>query len=123
MTRESVTNEETTVAKKVDPKIRARCESRAKVLKAIAHPSRLIMLEELAKAGPKCVCELAELVELDMSTASRHLSQMKEAGILTDEKRGQMTFYQLRTPCVTKFLECVDGVIEESLRNQLSLLQ
>jgi len=89
----------------------------------MAHPSRLIMLEELAKAGPKCVCELAALVDLDMSTASRHLSQMKEAGILADEKRGQMTYYRLRAPCITKFLACVDGVIEEGLRTQLNLLQ
>ena len=111
------------MTKKIDPKVRARCESRARVLKAMSHPSRLIMLEELAKAGPKCVCELADLVQLDMSTASRHLSQMKEAGILADEKRGQMTYYRLRTPCVVKFLECVDGVIEEGLRNQLSLLR
>jgi len=111
------------VTKTIDPKVRARCESRARVLKAMAHPSRLIMLEELAKAGPKCVCELAALVDLDMSTASRHLSQMKEAGILADEKRGQMTYYRLRAPCITKFLACVDGVIEEGLRTQLNLLQ
>lgn len=111
------------MAKGIDPKTRARCESRARVLKAMSHPSRLIMLEELAKGGPKCVCELAELVQLDMSTASRHLSLMKEAGLVTDEKRGQMTFYHLRTPCVIKFLECIDGVIAEGLRNQLSVLK
>lgn len=111
------------MVKGIDPKTRARCDCRARVLKAMAHPSRLIMLEELAKSGPKCVCELAALVELDMSTASRHLSLMKEAGLLADEKRGQMTYYHLRTPCVIKFLECVDGVIAEGLRTQLSFLR
>lgn len=109
--------------KKVNQKAWARCEARARVLKAISHVSRLIMIEELAKGEPKCVCELAELAELDMSTTSRHLTLMKEAGILADEKRGQMTFYRLRTPCVMKFLECVDSVIEEGLRTQLSLLR
>ncbi|MGQ9503645.1 MAG: ArsR/SmtB family transcription factor [Thermogutta sp.] len=111
------------MTKKVDPQARARCESRARVFKAISHVSRVIMLEELAKGGPKCVCELAEVAELDMSTTSRHLSLMKQAGILADEKRGQMTFYRLRTPCVMKFLECVDDVIEEGLRTQLGLLR
>lgn len=109
--------------RKLDPKIRAVCENRARVLKAIAHPSRLIVLQELAQSGERCVCELAEILGLDMSTTSRHLAQMKEAGILVDEKRGQMTFYRIRTPCVLRFLECVDRVIREAAKSQLSVLK
>ena len=108
---------------KLDPKVRARCESRAQVIKALAHPSRLIILEELGRAGEKCVCELADLLGLDMSTTSRHLSQMKEAGILQDEKRGQMTFYRLRAPCILQFLDCIDGVIQQGLESRLKLLR
>ena len=59
----------------------ARCEMRAQVLKAMAHPARLVMVEALAE-GEKCVCELQKLVGLAMPTVSRHLSQMKNAGIV-----------------------------------------
>lgn len=111
------------MTKKLDPKVRAVCERRARVLKAVAHPSRLIILHELTQARERCVCELAELVGLDMSTTSRHLAQMKEAGILVDEKRGQMTFYRIRTPCVLRFLECVDRVIREAAKSQLKALK
>lgn len=111
------------MADKLDPALVARCQIRARVLKAVSHPARLIMLEEIARSGERCVCELAALVGLDMSTASRHLAKMKEAGILTDEKRGQMTFFRLRAPCLMKFLECIDGVIEEELRQRLQVLR
>lgn len=106
-----------------DAELRVLCAARARVIKAISHPSRLIMLEELARSGEKCVCELAEILNLDMSTTSRHLAQMKEAGILSDEKRGQMTFYRLRTPCVRQFLTCIDQVLQRDLEDQLRLLR
>jgi ArsR family transcriptional regulator len=104
-------------------KLMARCHSRARIIKALAHPSRLRMIEEIARNGQRCVCELAELVGLDMSTASRHLSQLKEAGILEDERRGQMTFYRLRTRCVLEFLQCIDRVVQEGLERQLDVLR
>lgn len=63
-------------------------EIRAKIIKAMAHPSRLMMIDALAK-GEKCVCELRDLIGSDISTVSKHLSLMKEAGIVTDRKVGQ----------------------------------
>jgi DNA-binding transcriptional ArsR family regulator len=107
----------------LDPKLWARCQFRARIVKAIAHPVRLLILEELLRSGSRCVCEIAELVGLDMSTASRHLAQMKEAGILTDERKGAMTFYRIRTACVLQFLECIDRVAQEGLERQLDLLR
>ena len=47
-------------------------EARAKVLKAMAHPSRLFILEELNK-GERCVCDLTEMIGADVSTVSKHL--------------------------------------------------
>ena len=61
-----------------------------------------------------CVCELAELVGSDMSTVSKHLSILRNAGIVEDEKRGSMVFYRLRTRCVFKFFECVEAISRES---------
>ncbi len=85
---------------------------RAIVLKAMAHPSRLAMLEALA-GGERCVGELQAIVGSDFSTVSRHLSVLRNAGILADRKQGAQVFYSLRVPCVLDFLACVDAVIRD----------
>ena len=85
-------------------------EARADVFKALGHPSRLAIVDALA-AGERCVCELNEIVEADMSTVSRHLSVLRNAGILSSEKRGNQVFYRLECPCITTFYGCVESVI------------
>lgn len=90
-------------------------DMKANVIKALAHPSRLMMVDALAE-GERCVCELRELVGADISTVSKHLSVMKNAGIVDDRKVGQQVFYRLRVPCIIKFLGCVEAVIKEDLK-------
>jgi ArsR family transcriptional regulator len=102
-------------------KTRARLEARARIIKAMAHPTRLLFVEELAR-GERCVCELNEMVDADVSTISKHLSVLKNAGIVRDEKRGSRVFYSLRTPCLLNFFSCVEGVLEEQAREQAGLL-
>jgi DNA-binding transcriptional ArsR family regulator len=85
----------------------------AHVFKALAHPGRLLMLDELSR-GERCVCELAALVGSEMPTVSRHLSVLKSAGVVDDEKRGSQVFYRLVTPCVMNFFQCVASVRERS---------
>ncbi|MEI6518916.1 MAG: metalloregulator ArsR/SmtB family transcription factor [bacterium] len=85
-------------------------KSKANVIKAIAHPSRLMMIDALAE-GEKCVCELQALVKADMSTVSKHLTIMKNAGLVTDRKEGLKVFYRLRLPCVLRLFDCVDEII------------
>jgi ArsR family transcriptional regulator len=92
-------------------KTRTRYEAKARVMKALAHPTRLFLVEELAR-GERCVCELRDMVGADISTVSKHLALLKNAGILSDDKRGQQVFYRLRTPCVLGFFECVERVQE-----------
>ena len=84
--------------------------ARAQVMKALAHHSRLMMVEELSR-GERCVCDLQTLIGHDISTVSKHLSILKNAGILEDEKRGKQVFYRLRVPCVLNFFHCVDSVL------------
>lgn len=90
-------------------------EERAKVMKAMAHPSRLMIIDELSR-GERCVCELTEMIGHDMSTVSKHLSILKKSGILQDEKRGQQVFYRLKVPCVITFFHCVESVLQARLR-------
>jgi ArsR family transcriptional regulator len=86
---------------------------RVRVLKAMAHPSRLLILESLA-AGERCVCELQRLVGADMSTVSKHLALMRRAGLVADRRQGLQVFYRLRVPCVLRFFACVDAVRDET---------
>jgi DNA-binding transcriptional ArsR family regulator len=61
---------------------RAKYEARAAIVKALAHPARLMIVDELAEHGQRCVCELTDLVGTDLSTVSRHLSVACVAGLL-----------------------------------------
>lgn len=95
----------------MDQKARIRYEELAKIVKALAHPSRLMVVEEL-NAGKRCVSELTELVGSDASTVSKHLNVLKNAGLVFTEKQGTTVFYNLRMPCLMDFLRCVESVME-----------
>lgn len=96
-------------------------ESRAKIFKALGHASRLKMVESLFD-GERCVCELQALVGSDMSTVSKHLNILKEAGILRDERRGTNIYYSLRMKCVANFLGCVEDFVGQRLEEQIQRL-
>jgi len=106
----------------MDARTQARYQSRAKIIKAMAHPTRLFIVDELAKAGERCVCELTEMIGADMSTVSKHLAILKEAGIVQDRKRGSAVYYRLRVKCITNFFECVESVLKCNAREQQRLL-
>ncbi len=95
----------------MDIQRKKRLQSRANILKALAHPSRLLIVEELAK-GERCVCELQKMIGADISTVSKHLAVLKKAGLVHDDKRGLQVFYCLLSPCVMNFFGCIESVIE-----------
>ena len=95
---------------------------KAGVLKALAHPIRLAVVDEL-RGGERCVCEIAEAVESERSNVSRHLAVMANAGVLSSRKEGLMVYYRLRTPCVLDFLECVERVLREQLEANNTILE
>ena len=92
------------------PEVKARFEKRARVLKALAHPTRLYIVDVLAD-GERCVHELTEMVGADMSTVSKHLSVLRSVGIVGDDKRGSEVYYSLRMGCVLGFFDCVEAVL------------
>lgn len=83
----------------------------AKVFKALGHPSRLAMVEALSR-GEMCVRELTDLVGAGVSTVSKHLAVLREAGVVEDEKQGMQVYYRLRMACVTGFLARVRQALE-----------
>ena len=97
-------------------------KAKSNVLKALAHPTRLWMAEQLAE-GERCVCEFADAVDADFSTVSKHLSVLKQAGIVEDDKRGKQVFYRLKVPCVLNFMNCVEAVIKDQAKEHTNLLK
>ena len=98
-----------------------RYEARARIAKALAHSSRLLMLDALAD-GEMCVCELTELVGADQSTVSKHLAVLKQAGIVADRKEGTMTFYRLKVGCLRGFWQCLESVLRDNIKAQQAAL-
>lgn len=96
-------------------------EARAKIIKALAHPTRLFIVDALSR-GERCVCELRDGIGADMSTVSKHLSVLKNVGIVEDDKRGLQVFYRLRCPCILSFFGCIENVLQENARRHLSLV-
>ncbi len=105
----------------MDTKTQARYEARARIVKALAHPTRLFIVDELAK-GERCVCELTGMIGADTSTVSKHLTVLKSAGIVQDEKRGLMVYYTLRVPCIVNLFGCVEGVLLANLEEHMALV-
>ena len=93
---------------------RNQYEARAFIIKALAHPTRLLVVDELAK-GERCVRDLTLMAGADVSTVSRHLSVLKQAGIVQDEKRGLQVWYTLRVPCILNFFHCVEDVLKANV--------
>ena len=97
-------------------------EVQAKIIKAMAHPSRLLIIDELRKKE-RCVSKLTEIIGADFSTVSKHLSVMKNAGLLSDEKIGNSIIYRLRVPCIIDFIDCVEGVLSANAKENANILK
>ena len=103
-------------------KNRAKYEARATIVKALAHPARLMIVDELTEHPQRCVYELTELVGTDLSTVSRHLTVLRNAGIVQSEKRGTTVYYRLRVKCIRRFFECVESVLRASAQDRQDVL-
>ena len=99
-----------------------RYAARARIAKAMAHPSRLLMLEAM-EGKERCVCELTKLVGADQSTVSKHLAVLKQAGLVEDRKEGVMVYYHVKVCCLQGFWDCIEGVLAENLKAQQAALR
>ena len=95
--------------------------AQARIFKALGHPSRLLMVDAL-REGEKCVCELQALVGDDMSTISKHLAVLREAGVVSAEKRGTSIYYRLTLCCLDTFLQCTGELVERRALSQREML-
>jgi ArsR family transcriptional regulator len=92
------------------------------ILKALAHPIRIILVEALSKKD-MCVCDLNTLVSVDQSSVSRHLAQLKRVGILSEKREGMRVIHHLETPCILNAVGCAENVLSERHHRQAELMR
>lgn len=97
-------------------------EIQAEFFKALSHPSRLKMLESL-KGKDSCVCDLVKLINEPQPRVSRHLTALKNAGILIAEKKGTRTCHRIKDRNVLKLIEMSLNIIRARNENILSALK
>lgn len=86
-----------------------RSEERSRVVRALANPTRLLIVEAL-EDGEACVNTLTDLTDFDVSTVSKHLAVLRRVGLVQTEKRGLNVFYRLACPCLADFFSCIDQI-------------
>lgn len=84
---------------------------RANILKALANLTRVCIIERL-KEGPLSVNQLSEKIGESSSIISRHLSVLKNAGLIEDDKQGTTVVYSLATDRIPDIFLSVDEVIK-----------
>lgn len=97
-------------------------EKQAEIVKAIAHPLRMAIVDFL-KDGEQCVCDIAEHVDSERSNVSRHLSVMVNAGVLGYRKEGLKVIYKLKTPCILDFFSCITACLKQQAKENEKLLK
>ena len=91
-----------------------RLERRATLLKSLAHPSRLLIMEMLENKAC-CVGALRDAIGADITTVSKHLSVLKRVGLVRDVKHGTFSEYSLVCSCVSHLIDCLeDGMLQKS---------
>jgi ArsR family transcriptional regulator len=98
-----------------------QAEIRADIIKALAHPVRLILVQEL-KDNDLPFSTLNEIFEYDKSTISKHLSVLKNVGIISSKKIAGDVVYHIEMCCVNNFLQCIDSVLKQNIEKQQSCL-
>jgi len=104
------------------PKIKQRIyEGQASVLKALGQPTRLQILD-LLKGGERCVCEIFPAISQEQANVSKHLSILKQAGILESRKDGLRIIYRKKTPEIFNLLSGVSKLLKAQASEQHRLM-
>jgi len=93
-------------------------KAQARIMKALAHTTRLFIVHQLSNR-PHCVNELTQLIGADTSTVSKHLTVMRDAGIVDYEKKGTNIYYSLKMPCIMNFFSCANEILRKNVEEQM----
>jgi ArsR family transcriptional regulator len=93
----------------------AECERDAELFKALGDPHRLAILSTLARAGRRvCVCDLTAGLPLNQPAVSHHLKVLKDAGLVTAERRGTWMHYALADDARERLCAALRSVMPEA---------
>jgi ArsR family transcriptional regulator len=81
----------------------------ANILKAVSHPIRLSVVQELSNGQSISVNELCTKLGAEQSLLSHHLSHMKAAGLVATQRQGKNIYYSLKELQLIKLLDCISG--------------
>jgi len=95
---------------------------KAEILKAIAQPTRLKIIEFL-REGERCVCEIFPAIGEEQSNTSRHLNMMTASGILTRRKDGLKIYYAINHPEVLIIVDLAATIMMSEITRRHELLK
>ena len=91
------------------PLTAAAADELAPMFKALGDPVRLRLLSLIASAGSEaCVCDLNDAFNLTQPTISHHLKVLREAGLVSSERRGTWVYYRLHPEALTRLAAVLD---------------
>ena len=90
-------------------------------MRVLANPTRLMILDQLSQ-GERCLCELEPLFPTSKSTLSRHVTALRQVGIVRERRAGTRLYLSLATPCILDVFDCTMGVIRAEAERQATLL-
>ncbi len=82
------------------------------LFKALAHPTRLKIIKRLWQ-GEQCVCHLNEDIEFSQANISQHLKILKEARIVSSNKKGLYQYYQIRNDKIKNMIELAEHIFSD----------
>jgi DNA-binding transcriptional ArsR family regulator len=82
-------------------------ERAANMLKAIAHPMRIAILDYLEDGKRMTVTEIHQKLDIEQSTTSHHLRILKDKGVLDSKREGKNTYYFLKNDKLSKITDCI----------------
>ena len=95
-------------------------EMKAEILKALAQPTRLKILE-LLRSGERCICEIVPAINGEQSNISRHISLMQKSHLVTTRKDGVKVMVNVKDPKIFEILDKVSGILKNQMREQEKL--
>lgn len=95
---------------------------KADFIKALAHPTRVRILEQL-RHGEKCVCEFTAGLDMEQANISQHLAVLRKQGIVTYKKDGLKMMYKVKYPEIYKILDTIKEILFSQVEDAASLLK
>jgi DNA-binding transcriptional ArsR family regulator len=97
-------------------------ELKAEILKALAQPTRLKILECL-RTGEKCICDIVPAINGEQSNISRHISLMQKSNLVTTRKDGVKVMVKVRDPKIFDILDRVSSILRSRMDEQSRLMR